>query len=189
MPELKSEGTGGGLQPGGSGGGGGGGSGGLGGGSAETNDAAQDVRQPDGGDVTAVQDEVTEDCGAVAEALAIENEALRDRVSELEAALAAVERRFELERALTDAGVIDLETALAVSESRLESGDEPASLVSELVSAKPFLFRVARPSVRGSASGGAAAAAGSSLSGLADEARKTGDRRALTRYLRKRRQG
>lgn len=142
----------------------------------------------DAGASDAVQDDPASE-GESVEELVAANELLRERVAELESALAGVERRFELERALMDAGVIDLETALAVSGTRLDSDLGPAAIVSELVASKPFLFRVARSAGRGSASGGASAAAGSSLTSLADEARTTGDRRALTRYLRRRRQG
>jgi hypothetical protein len=144
--------------------------------------------EPGVGSVDAVQDDPGSD-GDAAEELAAENEALRARVVELESALAGVERRFELERALMDAGVIDLETALAVAATRVDSELGPAAVVSELLATKPFLFRVTRPSVRGSASGGSSSGSASSLTSLAEEARTTGDRRALTRYLRRRRQG
>ncbi|MEL6797531.1 MAG: hypothetical protein AAFO89_12005 [Planctomycetota bacterium] len=192
MPELDEGGRGGGLvQGGGNGGGGGGGGGGSapGGGEVEGPDAAQTFEGGGDAAASALQDDADRDCGALAEALAEENEVLRVRVAELEAALAGVERRFELERSLADAGVIDLETAMAVAEVRVDAGDTPAAIVSELVASKPFLFRGPRSSARGSALGGASVAAESSLSGLADEARRSGDRRALTRYLRKRRQG
>lgn len=169
--------------------GGGGGGGGLGGGTVEGNGAAQDAGDLSEVDRGGALDDGGRPCAEVAAELAAENEMLRGRVAELESALAGVERRFELERALSDAGVIDLETALAVADGRVASGEAVPSIVSELVASKPFLFRVARSPGRGSASGGAAVGSESSLSGLADEARKTGDRRALTRYLRKRRQG
>ncbi|MEO1716957.1 MAG: hypothetical protein AAFR76_07565 [Planctomycetota bacterium] len=191
MPELDDSGRGGGLVQGGGNGGGGGGGGGSGAGGADVDGPGAAQTFEGGGDAvaSAAQDDADGDCGAVAEALAAENEALRGRVAELEATLAGVERRFELERSLADAGVIDLETAMAVAEARVDAGDAPASIVSELVASKPFLFRGPRSSARGSALGGASVAAESSLSGLADEARRSGDRRALTRYLRKRRQG
>ncbi len=189
MPELEDGGRSGGLVPGGSDGGGGGGGGAAGGVGVDGNGAAQQFEGGLAAVAQALSDDPDGDCGEVAEALAAENEALRARVSELESALAGVERRFELERALVDAGVIDLETALAVADARLAAGGAPAVIASELASSKPFLFRSARSAVRGSALGGASARAGASLSGLADEARQTGDRRALTRYLRKRRGG
>ena len=134
----------------------------------------------------AVQDDLTSaTCEERVEALEAENEALRGQVSELESALGAMEHRFELERALTDAGVVDLETALAVVE--VEPGGDAATAVSELIRAKPFLFRATSSRPVGSAVSGGAARDSGSLSGLAEEARRSGDRRALTRYLRKRR--
>ncbi|MEL7484765.1 MAG: hypothetical protein AAFN41_10465 [Planctomycetota bacterium] len=165
------------------------GGGGVAGGGTGTNTPSQDAAGLADGPEDAVNDDSASSCEELAEELAAENEALRGRVAELESMLAGVELRFELERSLIDAGVIDIETALAVSEARVEAGDDPSAIVSELVSTKPFLFRSARPSGRGSALGGAAAGIDTPLTGLADEARRTGDRRALTRYLRKRRQG
>ncbi|MEO1585256.1 MAG: hypothetical protein AAFR96_11890 [Planctomycetota bacterium] len=153
-------------------------------GSAEVDESQADAVQDDGAPA---------ECDAALEAALAENEVLRARLAELEAALAGVERRYELERALVDAGVIDVETALTVlgtgADSAGEVGDVSA-VVSGLASSKPFLFRSgAGGRGAGSAVSGAAGGEASSLTGLADEARRSGDRRALTRYLRKRRHG
>jgi hypothetical protein len=124
--------------------------------------------------------------------LAAENESLRARVAELEAALSSLESGQALERALLDEGVIDLETALALAGPRVAGGEEASSVAAELARSKPFLFRrasaLAGSSVGASASGVSGGEA-ATLSSLAAEARRSGDRRALSRYLRLRRLG
>ena len=180
----------------GPGGGLGGSAGGVGGGLGEQgatsqssaagrSSAPQDLTGLDAGDGSDGPDDI--------EALRAENAELKARLVDMEAALASAEAMHELERLLLDAGVIDLETAMALASPRLMSG-EPASAVADaLAQSKPFLFAsaVTRPSAGRSAgssmSGRSALANENGLDTLASEARRTGDRRALTRYLRHRR--
>ncbi len=129
---------------------------------------------------------------------------LEARVAELESELAgarealdASERRGEIERRLTEAEAIDLETARLLTEAAVSAMEEPdvALAVEDLRRRKPFLFA-------GDRSGGARPRSASALSParehgtngsgealreLADEARSSGDRRALLQYLRQRR--
>ncbi|MEM8758494.1 MAG: hypothetical protein AAGF47_12030 [Planctomycetota bacterium] len=142
-------------------------------------------------------------CEQLVERLTEENAALRAQLSEMESAMALSESRHELERALVDAGVVDLETALVLAGPGLEGGRGADELAAELVAGKPFLFAGgSAPGRQADGSSGRAVGrlAGSSmgmrrgsdrtpLSALADEARRTGDRGALTRYLRRRRLG
>ena len=124
-------------------------------------------------------------------------EACGTRVGELEGelssardALASVERRAEIERALGGSGAVDLETAVMLVESALSSMDEPdvGRAVRELRARKPFLF--------GGGDGGLSSAMGArretgddGIGELATRARGSGDRRELLRYLRARRRG
>jgi len=97
---------------------------------------------------------------------------------------AAAERKRQVEKALSDTGAIDLETASMLLEGALGGAGTPdiAGAVADLRRRKPFLFGAgARASAM---SGLASAPAESSLSTIADEARATGDRHALLRYLR-----
>jgi hypothetical protein len=148
--------------------------------------------QNEGGQAVQELEEAREQCAVLRE----ENEALRAQVAELETALAGVSARFELERSLTELGVLDMETALAVAEPRVRGGETPAVVARDLSRSKPFLFR--RGGVPGGGSLGGGSLGGISASGvsggvpaslesLAEEARLSGDRRALTRYLRRRR--
>ncbi|MGP1273643.1 MAG: hypothetical protein ACTS22_09955 [Phycisphaerales bacterium] len=140
-----------------------------------------------------VETEERSDSTGDIETLQAENAALQERVAELESALAAMESLHKLERELLDAGVVDLETALALAEPRVRAGEEASAVASSLVSGKPFLF--ASPVLHGAGAGGGSSqsarsgASAGGLGSLADEARRTGDRRVLTRYLRQRRLG
>lgn len=103
-----------------------------------------------------------------------------------EAGRADQRRALELELALADA--VDVDTAAMVAESILAHMDEPdvTSAVAILRRTKPFLFRATSKT---SAMSGRVQAGtnGSDLGELADEARDSGDRGALLRYLRARR--
>lgn len=124
-----------------------------------------------------------------------ELEEAREQVAALEAQLADAESRqvstarsHEVERALRDAGAIDLETAQLLVEAAM--GDEEAPDIEELVGHlrrdKAFLFtkRSAGGPVMSALSEGGSA---TSLDRALERARKTGDRKALLRYLRMRR--
>lgn len=127
-----------------------------------------------------------------AEAQAI---ALQDRVVELEKVLAearsamdAIERRQQIDLALLEADAIDLESARLLTELALGQMDDSDihAAVNELRQRKPFMFN-ARRSRLGSAMSGTPRQAADSLADVAEEAARTGDRKALLRYLQIRR--
>lgn len=121
-----------------------------------------------------------------------EVEELRMRLSETESqleqargALEMARREHELEVQLHRAGVVDAETARALIGPRVEAGEGVASVVAELRRTKPFLFGEgygARGSIGGVSGGGIDPA-----EMAAEQARQSGDRRALLKYLRLRR--
>lgn len=140
---------------------------------------------------------------AVSEELVWKARAVRaeSRVGELEARITQIEQEMEelrtsnaqqqrerdLEIELALAEAIDVETARLLVDRVMdadESIDVPAA-VAEVKRAKPFLFR---GSTRRSVMSGQAIPEGRDvLASLADEARLSGDRAALLRYLRARR--
>jgi len=164
--------------------GGGIGAGGGGGGTIGAEER-QDVRdaalQEESGDQASTVDDLREQL-----------ELAQARIEELEKMMASESARYELERLLEGAGAIDLETALVLAERMLaEGGVAPAEAVARLVKTKAYLFRSpgAPAGVRSGASAlsGEPARAADSLEALAAEASQTGDRRAVLRYLRRRR--
>jgi len=116
---------------------------------------------------------------------------LERELGEAQARLRAASRRNEVERVLSDAGVVDIETARVMTENILSEMqiDDVAEAVEQLRERKPFLF-VERggvgiaSSVMSGAPRGAAAPA---LDELAESARASGDRSELIRYLQARR--
>lgn len=105
-------------------------------------------------------------------------------------ALESAERIRRLDAALISSGAVDLDAARLITEASL-NGDEGVDIeaaVVELRRTKPFLFRTRRPRA-GSAMGGRPLQAGSGLEDAAREAAQSGDRGALLRYLRARREG
>lgn len=120
--------------------------------------------------------------------------ALEERVAELEAALetaradaaralAEAEIGRAIERELTRAGAIDLEAAALLLEAPADAAGVPGA-VRALRDRKPALFRPAPGAAGASMS---PAAPDDELADLASAARRTGDRAALLRYLRRRR--
>ncbi len=122
-------------------------------------------------------------------------EELTARVQEIEGELEMTRREagrtdqrrtLELELALAEA--VDIETAALVGESVLGQMEEPDvhAAVAQMRRTKPFLFRAKKApsalSARVSTVG-----ASTILDELADEARDSGDRGALLKYLRARR--
>lgn len=122
--------------------------------------------------------------------------------------LVATERRLQIERELERARAVDLETARLMTEAAIGAMSEPdvRSAVEELRRRKPFLFRsVGAIAVAGSptlrhagarASGAERGASEASPAGLTEgrgrlreEAQRSGDQRALLKYLRSRRAG
>ena len=125
-------------------------------------------------------------------------EQLQAQVGELEAALtqaqqtiAHVERRGEIDRELTAAKAVDLETARLLTEAVIGEMDEPdvGVAVRELCDRKPFLFACKRHGVHRGVSMSPAAQGGDAegLDEMAIRARSSGDRSELLRYLRARR--
>ena len=117
---------------------------------------------------------------------------LTDELDSANAAVVSTQRRGDIERELTAARAVDLETACLLTEVTISEMDEPdvSVAVRELKSRKPFLFSCG---VHGS-SGGAAMSSqvgsgGSGLGKMASSARSSGDRNELLRYLRARRGG
>jgi len=123
---------------------------------------------------------------------------LEARVGELEGELVsanesvkAVERRGEIDRELTAAKTIDLETARLLTEATIGEMDSPdiAIAVRELCDRKPFLFAGRTSRMYQGVSMGPAAVRNSDdeLESMASNARSSGDRSELLRYLRVRR--
>lgn len=129
--------------------------------------------------------------------------ACHDRIEALEAELARAqekvamtERRAMIERELTAAQAIDLETAHLLTEAAISEMDEPdvAIAVRELRARKPFLFVCEDPAHKGRGSSAMSAfergtGSDDDLGDLAHRARSSGDRNELLRYLRARRRG
>ncbi len=117
-----------------------------------------------------------------------ELELAQERIADLERRLAGEAMRTELEKQLVDAGAVDLETAILLAERKLaEGGLTVGEAVGALAQSKGFLFRAPVRPTGASALSGAPVKARDSLEELALEARETGDRRAVLRYLRRRR--
>lgn len=110
-------------------------------------------------------------------------------LAETRAALAAAERRNAIESELLRAGTIDLETSSILADRSLKD-HSPASVarvVAEMKQRKPYLFRAGAGGSISSAS-----VNGDSdrpINAIEHEARSSGDRRALLRYLRAKRGG
>ncbi|GJM19274.1 MAG: hypothetical protein DHS20C14_14870 [Phycisphaeraceae bacterium] len=148
----------------------------------------------------AVREERGEDLEELVGELEAQNEALEARVAGLEdelievrEALAGTERRHEIERAAVEAEALDAETVALLTEVAVAAMGEPdvRAAVEELRREKPFLFRGGARRARGRSSAMSAAVEssgfGADLGELAEEARASGDRRALLAYLRQRR--
>lgn len=127
--------------------------------------------------------------------------ALNDSNEQLEQA----NRRYEIDLLLSGAGVVDIETARVMTENLISDMqvDDVAEAIEALRGRKPFLFSghdqagtgVAGPGMAGLGAMGAgvmgvgvaARSPAASLDAIADDARTSGDRRELLRYLRARR--
>lgn len=125
-----------------------------------------------------------------AEARATELEA---RISEIERELTSARtqaqqatRAKELELELALAGAVDLETTMLLAQHTLEQDDaaDVSTVVADLKRRKPFLFRSAAVP---SAMSQSVAPVGTMLDELAEEARQSGDRASVLKYLRARR--
>lgn len=109
---------------------------------------------------------------------------LRDRASKLE-------RRGSIERGLAQAGALDTESLALLVESRLEGDDDatPQRVIAQLQRERPALFRAssARASAMSPSHPSQGAPGRAVVDRAHDDARATGDRRALMKYLRLRR--
>ena len=121
---------------------------------------------------------------------------LRERLGQTESRLAEAQRtadelrrRRDFERELALASPVDLDTARLVAESIAnERGIEDAArAVRETVAAKPFLFRSREPSGVMAPELHEGPPSSRARQEAAEEAMRTGDRRAVLRYLRARR--
>lgn len=123
-------------------------------------------------------------------ALAAESrlEQIHEELAETRATLDDAERKRQAERLLAEHGALDLETAMLLTEAAVAQMDEPdvAAAVQELRARKPFLF--ARAS-HASVMSGHAESEPDPIEDAAADARATGDRRVLLRYLRLKRTG
>ena len=110
-------------------------------------------------------------------------------LSQTRDALDATERKHQTERALTRVGAIDLETALLLTEAAvcdMPEADVQAA-VAELKRRKPFLFKQTRAA--SAMSSAIDPSEPSTIELAAGDARVTGDRKALLKYLRIKRAG
>lgn len=117
---------------------------------------------------------------------------LESELSSANEAVVSTQRRGDIERELTAARAVDLETACLLTEATIGEMDEPdvAVAVRELKSRKPFLFSCSRHGVHvGSSMSAQAQGASDGLGRMATSARSSGDRNELLRYLRARRGG
>lgn len=109
---------------------------------------------------------------------------LRDRANRLE-------RRGSIERGLAQAGALDTESLALLVESRLEGDDDatPQRVIAQLQRERPALFRAssARASAMSPSHPSQGAPGRAVVDRAHDDARATGDRRALMKYLRLRR--
>ncbi|MFI4883242.1 MAG: hypothetical protein ACIAQU_11735 [Phycisphaerales bacterium JB064] len=109
---------------------------------------------------------------------------LRDKASKLE-------RRGTIERSLAQAGAIDTEALALLIENRLDVDEDatPQRVIAQLQRERPALFRAS--SARASAMSPSHPSQGAPGRAVVDRAREdaraTGDRRALMKYLRLRR--
>tara|TARA_R110000868_G_scaffold119469_2_gene317005 strand:+ start:348363 stop:348872 length:510 start_codon:yes stop_codon:yes gene_type:complete len=117
---------------------------------------------------------------------------LERELAEANDAVVSTQRRGDIERELTAARAVDLETACLLTEATIGEMDDPdvAVAVRELKSRKPFLFSCATHGTHGSVmSSQAGSGGGGGLGRMASSARSSGDRNELLRYLRARRGG
>ncbi len=130
------------------------------------------------------------------------------QLAESRAALDSTERKRQIERELIQADAIDLESVTLLTEAAVGAMSKPdvALAVKDLKKRKPFLFRghsavsghtgangtgiagpgaaAGAPGARPSAMAGVPRSAPDDLAQVADEARTSGDRATLLRYLR-----
>ena len=114
---------------------------------------------------------------------------LRRELADAKSAAEKAARRTAIERALTDAGAIDLEITTPLVEEALGGMDEAdvGEAVRAVRDSKGFLFRRAASAGVKSAAMAGESGRGVGLEDLAGDARSSGDRGDLLRYLQARR--
>jgi hypothetical protein len=122
-----------------------------------------------------------------AEELSARQQQLQSTLDEARQALAATQRHHQIERQLIEQGAIDLEAAILLADAELGAGNDIPAAIASLKRRKPYLFRV--PAARRASAMSGEAPPPPALDHAAQEARHSGDRRALLRYLRLRRGG
>lgn len=112
---------------------------------------------------------------------------LRAALDQSRAALEQNQRRRAIDLAASAAGAIDVDAAAILIEAALQGrpADELTGVVEDMRRSRPFLFEHAPPPA--SVMSAEPSRGGETLATLADEARASGDRKALLRYLQARR--
>jgi len=124
------------------------------------------------------------------EELASSLEELRSALDESRTMLIESERRRHVDSALTELRSVDLETARVMLEGSIGGEADEGTIrkaAAELRRKKPFLFRSCATPSGGSSMGGRPRRGADPLESHARAATETGDRKALMRYLRVRR--
>ncbi len=114
----------------------------------------------------------------------------RETLRQTREALEASERRRRIDQELIEAEAVDLETARLLTDATLSRMEDPdvSDAVAEVRRRKPFLFRKRGVAGPRAAAPGVHRDPSAELNGLAEDARGSGDRAALLRYLRARRE-
>ncbi|MCW5755780.1 MAG: hypothetical protein KIT54_00935 [Phycisphaeraceae bacterium] len=126
----------------------------------------------------------------MAQDLADQLRAREAQLAEFRTRAERLERRGSIERSLAQAGAIDTEALALLVESRLEGDDDttPQRVIAQLQRDRPALFRAPSRASAISPSHPSQGTSGRlSVERAREEARTTGDRRALMKYLRLRR--
>ena len=127
----------------------------------------------------------------VASELADQLRAREAQLEDMRERTTRLERRSGIERGLAQAGALDTEALALLVENRLDADEDatPQRIIAQLQRERPALFRVT--GVRASAMSPSHPSQGASgravVDRARDDARATGDRRALMKYLRLRR--
>lgn len=114
---------------------------------------------------------------------------LQAELAQAQEALALSERRLLLDRALTEAGAIDVPAAHLLIEQMPEPAGEPAEVVAELKARKPYLFRSPPPAPRSPTMAPRPGTSRSPVIDAAYSAMSTGKRTELLHYMRLKRNG
>lgn len=127
----------------------------------------------------------------MAQDLADQLRARDEQLQAMQSKAARLERRGAIERNLAQAGAIDTEALALLVENRLEVDQDttPQRVIAQLQRERPALFRIigSRTSALSPSHPSQGAPGRQVVDRARDDARATGDRRALMKYLRLRR--